>query len=412
MPQIVAQKYSLVNVEPSTLVMTQIDEMFRDLFTGLRNSAVGSANSQELALDASSFTQGDLLYIVHTVGTVEGLTVGATAGRLIRSTGTLPAWSTLILPNSAASGDLVYASATNTWGGLTVAAAGKVIRSTGSIPAYSTFTIPDTFTQGAIPYASSANVLVGLTKDASATRYLSNTGASNNPAWAQVNVANGVTGDLPFANLTQIAGLSVLGVTGASTADVAAMTAASDFQVLRRSGSAVAFGAIELAQSAAVTGILPIGNGGTGITIATDIRKTADETITDTTLQDDDHLTISLAATSAHPFRYFLFLTNGGAAEGFPADLSGTVGVSSLKAQVQIWDDTLNTLVACARVTALSASVGAGLSSGSNFAIIDGTIETTTGGTFLIRWAQNATGASAGVTVEEQSSLIVRKLNA
>src|SRR3989304_475443 len=320
MPQIVAQKYSLVNVEPSTLVMTQIDEMFRDLFTGLRNSAVGSANSQELVLDPS-FTQGDLLYIVDTVGTVDGLTVGATAGMFIRSTGTLP-------------------------------------------------------------------------------------------AWAQVNVANGVTGDLPFANLTQIAGLSVLGVTGASTADVAAMTAASDFQVLRRSGSAVAFGGIELAPGAAVTGILPIGNGGTGITIATDIRKTADETITDTTLQDDDHLTISLAATSAYPFRYFLFLTNGGAAEGFPADLSGTVGVSSLKAQVQIWDDTLNTLVACARVTALSASVGAGLSSGSNFTIIDGTIETTTGGTFLIRWAQNATGASAGVTVEEQSSLIVRKLNA
>src|SRR3990172_1282800 len=93
MPQIVAQKYSLVNVEPSTLVMTQIDEMFRDLFTGLRNSAVGSANSQELALDASSFTQGDLLYIVDTVGTVDGLTVGATAGMFIRSTGTLPRYS-------------------------------------------------------------------------------------------------------------------------------------------------------------------------------------------------------------------------------------------------------------------------------------------------------------------------------
>src|SRR3972149_2423183 len=90
MPQIVAQKYSLVNVEPSTLVMTQIDEMFRDLFTGLRNSAVGSANSQELALDASSFTQGDLLYIVDTVGTVDGLTVGATAGLVIRSPGTPP----------------------------------------------------------------------------------------------------------------------------------------------------------------------------------------------------------------------------------------------------------------------------------------------------------------------------------
>jgi hypothetical protein len=75
-----------------------------------------------------------------------------------------------------------------------------------------------------------------------------------------VPLATGVSGDLPFANLTQIAGLSVLGVTGSSTADVASITAASDYQVLRRSGTAVAFGAIDLSQSAAVTGNLPVTN--------------------------------------------------------------------------------------------------------------------------------------------------------
>lgn len=73
-------------------------------------------------------------------------------------------------------------------------------------------------------------------------------------------LSTGVTGDLPFANLAQIAGLSVLGVTGSSTADVAAITAASDFQVLRRSGSAVAFGSINLASGNAVTGLLPAAN--------------------------------------------------------------------------------------------------------------------------------------------------------
>lgn len=50
-------------------------------------------------------------------------------------------------------------------------------------------------------------------------------------------LTTGVTGDLPFANLTQIAGLSVLGVTGSSTADVAAITAGTDGYVLRRSSS-------------------------------------------------------------------------------------------------------------------------------------------------------------------------------
>lgn len=57
------------------------------------------------------------------------------------------------------------------------------------------------FTQGDLIYASAANTLLQLAKDANATRYLSNTGASNNPAWAQVNLANGVTGNLPVTNL-------------------------------------------------------------------------------------------------------------------------------------------------------------------------------------------------------------------
>lgn len=54
--------------------------------------------------------------------------------------------------------------------------------------------------QGDLFYASGVNTVVALAKNASATRYLSNTGGSNNPAWAQVNVANGVTGILPVAN--------------------------------------------------------------------------------------------------------------------------------------------------------------------------------------------------------------------
>ena len=60
--------------------------------------------------------------------------------------------------------------------------------------------------------------------------------------------------------------MSVLGVTGNSTADVAGITAGTDHQVLRRSGTSVAFGAVDLAQSAAVTGTLAVTNGGTGIT--------------------------------------------------------------------------------------------------------------------------------------------------
>jgi len=55
-------------------------------------------------------------------------------------------------------------------------------------------------TQGDILYASASDTFSRLAKDTNATRYLANTGTSNNPAWAQVNVANGVTGTLPAGN--------------------------------------------------------------------------------------------------------------------------------------------------------------------------------------------------------------------
>jgi hypothetical protein len=57
------------------------------------------------------------------------------------------------------------------------------------------------FSQGDLIFGSAANTLSALPKSASATRYLANTGTSNNPAWDFVNLANGVTGNLAVANL-------------------------------------------------------------------------------------------------------------------------------------------------------------------------------------------------------------------
>ena len=55
-------------------------------------------------------------------------------------------------------------------------------------------------TEGDIIYASGANTPARLAKDTNSTRSLTNTGGSNIPAWAQVALANGVSGTLPVGN--------------------------------------------------------------------------------------------------------------------------------------------------------------------------------------------------------------------
>jgi hypothetical protein len=111
---------------------------------------------------------------------------------------------------------------------------------------------------------------------------------------ASVALGADVSGDLPFANLTQIAGLSVLGVTGNVTADVAAITAANDGEVLRRSGTAVAFGtvgtagiadnAITLAKFATQSNLTILANvsGGAAVPTASTFSAIADATVSST----------------------------------------------------------------------------------------------------------------------------------
>lgn len=71
---------------------------------------------------------------------------------------------------------------------------------TGTLPVTNGGTGLATVAQGDLLYGSASNTLSALAKNITATRYLANTGTNNNPQWDQVNLANGVTGQLPLAN--------------------------------------------------------------------------------------------------------------------------------------------------------------------------------------------------------------------
>lgn len=77
------------------------------------------------------------------------------------------------------------------------------------------------YAQGDMLYAVDDKTFTNLGKDTNSTRYLANTGTTNNPKWDTVNVSNGVSGVLGMANggfgsaiADAAAGRNVLLVTG------------------------------------------------------------------------------------------------------------------------------------------------------------------------------------------------------
>jgi len=82
------------------------------------------------------------------------------------------------------------------------ATAGQFLASggTGVDTAWTTSTFPTTTTQGDVLYAPSDNTVSSLAKNTVDSRYLANTGASNNPEWSQIDLITGVTGILPVSN--------------------------------------------------------------------------------------------------------------------------------------------------------------------------------------------------------------------
>lgn len=167
----------------------------------------------------AAFAQGDLIYASAT-NVLSALAKNTSSHRYLSNGGTgVPSWATVDLSDgvtgtllttnggtgvaSYAVGDMLYyGGSVGTLAKMTIGAANTFIQSGGPGvgPGWSTYKLPASAAAGDTWYASSTTQITALAKDTNATRYLSNTGASNIPAWAQVSLTTGVTGVLPIAN--------------------------------------------------------------------------------------------------------------------------------------------------------------------------------------------------------------------
>lgn len=173
---------------------------------------------------SGGIAQGDLLY-GSAADTLSALVKSATSTRYISNTGASnnPAWAQIDLSNGVTSTLPTANGGTGiayfTAAGPTTArvytfpdAAATVLTANAAVTVVQGGTGISSLVQGDTLYSSAANTLSALAKNTIATRYLSNTGTSNNPAWGRVDLTNGVSGTLPAANGgTGVAGFIVAG---------------------------------------------------------------------------------------------------------------------------------------------------------------------------------------------------------
>lgn len=116
------------------------------------------------------------------------------------SVDTIPASEIVGQPLTVTSDTNVIITATGTIATALLKAVNLALSWTGILSIARGGTGLSSVSQGDLLYGSASNTLSVLAKDTNSTRYLANTGSSNSPQWAQVDLTNGVTGVLPVAN--------------------------------------------------------------------------------------------------------------------------------------------------------------------------------------------------------------------
>lgn len=129
--------------------------------------------------------------------------------------------------------------------------------------------------------------------------------------------------------------------------------------------------------------------------------KTGNQSNTTTTLADDTVLTFTLLSGRKYPFQVMLPFTTGAAAEGIKVTLAGSVTATNLVCDVRIASHAVTPVFTMGRITGIGgAAIGQTVAGAGNGTVeMMGTIEVSAGGTFVVRWAKNATTGGTSTTV-------------
>ena len=154
-----------------------------------------------------------------------------------------------------------------------------------------------TWAQGDLLYGTGTNTYTKLAKNTSATRYLSNTGTSNNPAWAQIDLSNGVTGVLPASNGGSAAWVNYSGTT--TVGGFSSITLAQVWYQVNYKSITVYFFIQGTSNATTVTFTLPTAHTSnyTGIYVGSFSRNNG------TTLTTPPGISISSSSTTVNVFR-------------------------------------------------------------------------------------------------------------
>lgn len=151
------------------------------------------------------------------------------------------------------------------------------------------------------------------------------------------------------------------------------------------------------------------GGAWTAVGAATSVYKTADESVTSsTTLQNDDHLTISVLAGRRYFFSGVLFMHVDGTS-GSKLSIGGTATFTTMKIQASVWDslgarDTFR--ITGTGDVVFHTSVGG---ADDHYYELQGAIEVNGAGTILVQWAQNSSNVNA-CTMQKASTIILTRM--